>query len=511
MDKKWSSTIKSLSQRGHGLKALICGPKGAGKSTFGRYLLNHLLSPAPQTDKGPGSPDGVAYLDLDPGQPEFAPMGNIYLAHLREPFFGPPFSHSALENSRHGTMIRCHHIGATSPKEDSDHYALATMNLLDQYRVLLATYPQCPLIINFPGWIFGLGLEVVTWLIRSMGLSDVIYMSEKGPDEVVQSLRYASTEANVALTTLPSQPIDFVSRSSAQFRSMQMQSYFHASQPNGLQNPFWSSAPLAYHKPVCVSYAGEKQGISGIMVLGNRHDPAVLKDIIDGSVVSIVAIEDPSAIDSPLEHGEEEKITEEDDSVDMQDAKDQQGPQRLKETLDKHIVRCPHTSLPYLFCGAGSCTPLNPKASRSLGLALVRAINTRTHHLELTTPIPSARVREALELGHSLVLVRGMLDSPDWAISEEFHAARNAEQDYVSSLSLAKKRGEEGSSSQAGDLLQRLRGRVKRASRAPWMSVSVVEDTAGLRQAQDRSVQQTEGIWKLRKKAYIGSDSEPEW
>ncbi|CRG85679.1 Polynucleotide 5'-hydroxyl-kinase grc3 [Talaromyces islandicus] len=517
LDKKWSSTIKSLSQRGHGLKALVCGPKGAGKSTFGRYLLNHLLSPAPQTDKGPGSPDGVAYLDLDPGQPEFAPMGNIYLAHLREPFFGPPFSHSTLENSRHGTMIRCHHIGATSPKEDSDHYALATMNLLDQYRVLQATYPQCPLIINFPGWIFGLGLEVVTWLIRTMGLSDVIYMSEKGPDEVVQSLRYASSEANVALTTLPSQPIDFVSRSSAQFRSMQMQSYFHASQPNGLQNPFWSSAPLAYHKPVCVSYAGEKQGIRGIMVLGNRHDPAVLKDILDGSVVSVVAIEDASAIDSGQEPGnngqDEEKLEEGDGSVEMQDAQDHQNTQRLKNALDTHIVRCQHTSLPYLFCGAGSCTPLNPKASRSLGLALVRAVNTDTHHLELTTPIPSARIREALDLGQCLVLARGMLDSPDWAISEEFHAARNAEQDYLSSLALAKKRGQEEGSSEPEqarqrDMLQRLRGRVKRASRAPWMSV--VED-AGPRQVQDRSAQQTEGIWKLRKKAYIGSDSEPEW
>jgi polynucleotide 5'-hydroxyl-kinase GRC3/NOL9 len=409
-------------------------------------------------------------------------------------------------------MIRCHHIGATSPKEDSDHYALATMNLLDQYRVLLATFPRCPLIINFPGWIFGLGLEVVTWLIRSMGLSDVIYMSEKGPDEVVEPLRYASSEANVALTTLPSQPVDFVSRSSAQFRSMQMQSYFHAVQPNGLQNPLWSSAPLAYHKPVCVSYAGEKQGIRGVMVLGNRHDPAVLKDIIDGSVVSVVAIEDASAIDT-LEHVEKgENTMEGDDSVDIRDAKDSPESQRLKETLDTHVVRCQSTSLPYLFCGAGSCTPLNPKASRSLGLALVRAINTRTHHIELVTPIPSTRIREALDLGHHLVLVRGMLDSPDWAISEEFHAARNAEQDLVSSLSLAKKqqRGEEKKTSLEADqaeLLQRLRGRVKRASRAPWMSV--LDDT-GPRQSQER-FQQTEGIWKLRKKAYIGSDSEPEW
>ncbi|KAH8692994.1 putative RNA processing protein Grc3 [Talaromyces proteolyticus] len=522
LDKKWSATIKSLSQRGTGLKVLVCGPKGAGKSTFGRYLLNHLLSPAPQNEQGPSNPDGVAYLDLDPGQPEFAPMGNIYLAHLRKPCLGPPFSHPTLENSRHGRSIRCHHIGATSPKEDSDYYALAAMNLLDQYRALLATFPQCPLVVNYPGWVFGLGLEVVTWLIRSMGLSNVIYMSEKGPIEVEEPLRFAATEAGIPLTTLPSQPIDFVSRSSAQFRSMQMQSYFHLSQLGGLQNPVWSSAPLIHHKSIHVNYSGEDQGISGIMVLGNRHDPAVLKDIINGSIVSVVAVEDANAIEDTTNQVHPTDTAEEDvdmaeNSLEMSnreeegdEASDHITPnsQSLKARLDAHVTRSPNTSLPYLFCGAGSCTPLNPKSARSLGLALVRAVKPSTQQLELITPIPSSRIRESFEQGHVLVLVRGMLDSPDWAFSEEYHAARNAEQNHVSSISIAKMRGEEGSEAEVKEqreVLQRLRGRVRRASRVPWMDV--VED-GGARQSRERG--QEDGIWRLRKKAYLGSDSELE-
>ncbi|KKA21975.1 Polynucleotide 5'-hydroxyl-kinase grc3 [Rasamsonia emersonii CBS 393.64] len=461
LEKKWSATIKVLSQRGSSLRVLICGPKGSGKSTFSRYLLNHLLSPAPQTEGGYSNPDGVAFLDLDPGQPEFSPMGEIYLAHLREPTFGPPFSHPTLDRSSNGKIVRAHHIGANSPKEDPDHYVMAAMNLMDQYRALLATYPQCPLIINFPGWIFGLGLEVAMWLVRSLGLSDVVYMSEKGPSEVVEPLGHAAGQARVPLTTLPSQPIDYVTRSSAQLRSMQMQSYFHMSQPDGCQNPIWSEIPLAYSKPILVDYAGPRQGILGIMVLGNRHDPDLLRGILDGAIVSIVAVESLNAIpgylnkpdhrrngaveaiDADAEEAgmlEDEDQDDVDKDVDMSDVTGTTLAQQLKESLEPNITRTSGEDLPYLFFGAGSCTPLDPKGSRSLGLALVRAIHTSSRKLELVTPIPSSKILEALKQGQGLVIVRGQLDNPDWAISEEYHAARAAEQRHLLSVARAKKR-----------------------------------------------------------------------
>lgn len=524
LEKKWSTTIKFLSRHTHSLRALICGPKGAGKSTFGRYLLNHLLTPAP--DGTSDNLDGIAFLDLDPGQPEFAPMGNIYLVHLREPCLGPPFSHPNLNHSRYGKIIRCHHIGATSPKEDPDNYALAIMNLLNQYRVLTATYPRCPLIINFPGWIFGLGLEVATWIIRSTGLSDVVYMSEKGPTEVIEPLGQAASEAGVTLTTLPSQPVDMVTRSSAQLRSMQMQSYFHMTQSEGLLDAFWNELPLLYNKPIYVSYSGPQPGIAGIMVLGIHYSPQVLRDIIDGSIVAVVAIENASAIPGNSENerrgdgasNSEEEPTDALDEDRNEDGEDTsadetstfQNGQRIKNLLNENITRCPNSGLPYLFWGAGSCTPLDANASHSLGLAYVRSVDVSAQRLELISPISSSSIRGAISQGQSLVLVRGMIDSPDWAFSEEYYAARNAEQDFMTQTSHSKRNRDDGRGKQDDETnkeqyeqLRRLQERVRAASKLPYLKI--IEDASALHQNEGR---QENGTWRLRKKVYIGSDSE---
>lgn len=512
LEKQWSSAIKSLSQRGGRLKTLICGPKGSGKSTFSRYLLNHLLSPAPQTETNYYNTDGVAFLDLDPGQPEFAPMGQVYLAHLRSPVFGPPFSHPSLDGSRDGTIVRSHHIGATSPKEDPDHYVLAAMDLMERYRALQASYPQCPLIINYPGWIFGLGLEVATWLVRSLGLSDVVYMSEKGPTEVVQPLGQAAYQAKIPLTILPSQPTDFVSRSSAQLRSMQMQSYFHMSRPNGIDNSLWLEQPLSRTKPFRVHYSGPQQGIQGIMVMGTEIHPDLLHEVLDGSIVAVVAVESPNAIlgqnSGPMFANNANTETDGDHDVDMQDSADA-VPIAGTSTIESSITRTPNEDLPYLFVGAGSSNPLDPKVSHCLGLALVRSVNVASHQLELVTPITGSTLRGVLEQGHSIVLVRGLLDNPNWAISEDYYTARAAEKRHRELIEKLKK--DKGAAAAAEDATlesekQVLKDRIRRASKVPWMTV--VEDNS---RRQREAAQREKSLWKLRKKAYPGSDSEGDW
>ncbi|PYI19887.1 hypothetical protein BO99DRAFT_359282, partial [Aspergillus violaceofuscus CBS 115571] len=536
LEKQWSSAIKSLSQRGGRLRTLICGPKASGKSTFSRYLLNHLLSPAPQTESSYRNTDGVAFLDLDPGQPEFSPMGQVYLAHLRSPVFGPPFAHPSLDDSRNGTIIRAHHIGASSPKEDPDHYVLAAKDLMDRYRSLLASYPQCPLIINYPGWIFGLGLEVATYLVSSLGLSDVVYMSEKGPAEVIEPLGQAAAQAKVPLTILPSQPTDFVSRSSAQLRSMQMQSYFHKTHPSDMDHPLWLEQPLSRAQPFQVHYSGPNQDIQGVMVMGSQIHPDLLSDVLDGSLVAVVAVESPNALlggnstpefttttttsnitadasdaASDISMADDDNDHNNNNSRPAKDANP-----ATTTTLASNITLTSHESLPYLFAGSGSSSPLDPRKSHSLGLALVRSIDPASHTIDLVTPIPRAQIEKARQQGHSLVLVRGLLDNPNWAISEDYYAARSAQKRHRDALEkLAKRTGGQAKAVDAAEarnhqrVAELLKDRVRRAStNVPWMTV--IEDPRSRPADGAAGTPREKGLWKLKKKAYSGSGSEGE-
>ncbi|KAJ0416819.1 hypothetical protein BJY00DRAFT_220401 [Aspergillus carlsbadensis] len=519
LEKQWSAAIKTLSQRAGRLQVLVCGPKSSGKSTFSRYLLNHLLSPAPQTESNYFNTDGVAFLDLDSGQPEFSPMGQVYLAHIRSPVFGPPFTHPLLTNDRDGIIIRAHHIGATSPKEDPDHYVLAATNLMEHYRALLATYPQCPLIINYPGWIFGLGLEVATYLVRSLGLSDVVYMSEKGPMEVVEPLRQAAGAARTPLTILPSQPTEFVSRSSAQLRAMQMQSYFHLSQPKELNQAIWLEQPVLKTRPFHVRYAGPNRGVHGIMVLGSQISPDLLADSLEGSVVGVVAVESPNALPTPLD---QQPFTEENeptsgDDADIETTNNTDDPSQSTSPSPIPVLSSQITptkeNIPYLLPppGTGTSTPLHPSSSTSLGLALIHNINPTNNTIALSTPIPPSRLRQSLEQGHALVLVRGMVDNPNWAVSEEYVSAKAAERRAARTVLRSGAAGDgddEGQEDRAGQeaALARAKERVRRAKNVPFLTV--VEDHGRRRQDEVERERRGGGLWKLRKKAVVEEESE---
>ncbi|KAM3436381.1 hypothetical protein MY4824_004349 [Beauveria thailandica] len=63
---------------------LVCGPKGAGKSTFSKLLTNRLLTTTNRVSTAQPGP-GVAVIDLDPGQPEYAPAGTVSLVHITRP------------------------------------------------------------------------------------------------------------------------------------------------------------------------------------------------------------------------------------------------------------------------------------------------------------------------------------------------------------------------------------------------------------------------------------------
>ncbi|CAM9271585.1 unnamed protein product [Choristocarpus tenellus] len=185
----------SLSQP-QGTSVLVCGAKGVGKSTLCRYLINRLLSRHPK----------VAYLDCDPGQPEFTPPGMVSFHLLESPVFGP--SHTALRRPELGYFI-----GATSPKPCPLLFSAAVRALVDHAKAcsqsagLKTTLPThevegleddtvrfegalaycssspIPLVINTDGWVKGLGEDL---------LQAVVDISQ--PSHIVQILGTATSK-----------------------------------------------------------------------------------------------------------------------------------------------------------------------------------------------------------------------------------------------------------------------------------------------------------------------------
>ncbi|XP_064604883.1 polynucleotide 5'-hydroxyl-kinase NOL9-like isoform X2 [Liolophura sinensis] len=135
---KWLSILK---EKDVAPKALSCGGKNVGKSTFNRYLINSTLQRV----------KSLCYLDCDVGQTEFNPPGCIALHVIHEPVLGPPFTH------QQDPFFMCF-FGLVSPAEDPRFYSSCMKKVYSQYESM---DPKPPLIINTMGWNKGLGINLL--------------------------------------------------------------------------------------------------------------------------------------------------------------------------------------------------------------------------------------------------------------------------------------------------------------------------------------------------------------
>ena len=132
--------------------AVVCGPKGAGKSTLARLMVNTLLQHVRQ----------VAFLDVDPGQSELTAPGLLSLSHLTAPLLGPPALRLGCSDSPEPVEQRF--IGDVSPSGDPAAYTGAVDSLLTSWREAAPRVPV--LVVNTMGWVRGLGLELLCSLLR---------------------------------------------------------------------------------------------------------------------------------------------------------------------------------------------------------------------------------------------------------------------------------------------------------------------------------------------------------
>ncbi|KAL3618004.1 hypothetical protein CASFOL_038325 [Castilleja foliolosa] len=145
--------------------AFVCGPKNSGKTTFSRHLLNVLL----QRHKK------VAYLDTDVGQTEFTPPGLLSLTVIDK--ITPDLAIPCLK-----TPARCFFFGDISSKRDPTTYLTYILALYDhymqEYRMNNNTETNdcsgLPLVINTPGWVKGIGYELIVDMLKHMSPTHVV-------------------------------------------------------------------------------------------------------------------------------------------------------------------------------------------------------------------------------------------------------------------------------------------------------------------------------------------------
>ncbi|KAI4591748.1 Polynucleotide 5'-hydroxyl-kinase grc3 [Pestalotiopsis sp. 9143b] len=394
---EWNREIDALvkTARRKVLSAVITGPKSAGKSTFGRLLANSLLT---DDSSGKKQHSGVAILDLDPGQPEHGPPGQISLVRITEPVLSPSFCRTLSESTSgwSRSIIRSHTLAAVSPASDPDLYLSSVADLVTHYRNRLASLP---LVVNTPGWVQGTGLDLLISLIETAKPTHVMYMAP-GPFDVIDALQASFKSGKI--TKLPSQTSQYTSRTAAHLRTMQTLSYFHANVKAGAQT--WFSEPLSAVPPWCVRYSGPSPGVLGIMCYDFQTPTDILADAINGTILAIVEVESSLAFRS-----NKSKDFDEMDSEQTALRSTTKGADPLTTTTPEGI--------PIMQAGV----TLDPRYSQTIGLALLRGIDTDNKVLQLLSPVPDERIDQIIEKDGKIVLVSGRFDPPGWAYTEDLY------------------------------------------------------------------------------------------
>lgn len=261
----WLEALDTMSTK-KSPKILVCGPKGAGKSTFCQLLVNSFVRHK-----------AVTYLETDPGQPSFSPPGLVSIHSLTTPVLSPPFIRSGISKA-----VRCQHVGNLSPRDNPRHY-------LDCISDLLSHDPcDTPTIINTPGWTKGTGYELLTSLIDIARPDFIVVLSISGSDSLARSLHPLASDCQSQLLLVESANAisPSVSLTAADLRTLGIMSYFHY-----MGRDRWDfAAHLTAWKPWMVKFSGEDRGIWAVAIQGEE---LLLEDIllaVNGTMVAIIVI-----------------------------------------------------------------------------------------------------------------------------------------------------------------------------------------------------------------------------
>lgn len=169
----------------------ITGPASSGKTTLIKRILNYLMS---GNEKWPRGFDQVILIDLDPGQSEFTPPGEISARYItvnrhtgHEPFLSEPFVNQLI----YGHMDDCiisYYVGGIDVMKDVDSYLFGVKQV---WNAVVKSPVTCPVFINSMGFVKGIGRYILTEAIAEIQPTNVVEIKESfdgGPDAQHASL-----------------------------------------------------------------------------------------------------------------------------------------------------------------------------------------------------------------------------------------------------------------------------------------------------------------------------------
>jgi polynucleotide 5'-hydroxyl-kinase GRC3/NOL9 len=201
---------------------------------------------------------------------------------------------------------------------------------------------------------------------------------------------------------------------------MQYMSYFHLESTN-TNEQIWNANSVTSLVPWDVKYGGKNAGILGILCIGEQPPISMLKNTLDGTVLAIVVLDDNAAIRSSrnrrLDPRDNSGLSGEGDHGDGVNNSDL--PLQDDGKLERSFTIQTPEGIPYF--DPARVTTLDPRYSQTIGLALVRGIDSERQRLQLLTPVAGSILKGLRASQKEIVLVSGKLDTPGWAYTEDFY------------------------------------------------------------------------------------------
>lgn len=297
LDRSWVNKIKELSRYDENDTSstitLVIGNKNSGKSTFSKSLLNNFFVDGNRE---------VSYLDLDPGQSEFSDPYCLSISSYKRPIFGINID----KGNKHGLT---EYYGFTSPQLQPNLY-LAIIKKL--FRFYQEHQSGNHLIINTPGWIKGLGKELLESITIYINPTHLVYLNGLG------ILLESNVEADATLEGLTFQNLHVlpgmyqVSKySPAQLRTFNKLIYFHKNEST--TSPSYNfNSHLLHTAPIKISYQTDPNdhnfsGVNAVSVsnfdVSLQFDHNDLLLMVDSSIAGIYLIENEQFFSNKFQLG----------------------------------------------------------------------------------------------------------------------------------------------------------------------------------------------------------------